>query len=98
MVGEGCVVVTVTGWVTVLGRVGGAGDVSVEVERVVIVGAVRVEVRVPIAALLPPPHDESAKPASASRTAAVASPGGRTRSTPMIISRRAALLSAPLGR
>jgi hypothetical protein len=88
MVGVGCVVVTVTvsGLVTVLGWVGGACDVSVEVVavgvvrvevvRVVIVGAVRVEVRVPIAALLPPPHDESAKPASASRIAAAASPDG----------------------
>jgi hypothetical protein len=110
IVGEGCVVVTVTvpGLVTVLGCVGGACDVSVgvvavavvrvEVVRVVLVGAVRVDVRVPIAALLPPPHDESAKPASASRIAAAASPDGRTRSTPAIISRRAGLLSGPLVR
>ena len=94
MVGEGCVVVTVTvfGLVTVLGCVGGACDVSVgvvrvEVVRVVIVGAVRVEVPVPIAALLPPPHDESTKPASASRIAAAVSPDGRTGSTLAIISR-----------
>jgi hypothetical protein len=110
IVGEGCVVVTVTvsGWVAVLGCVGGACDVSVgvvavavvrvEVVRVVIVGAVRVDVRVPIAALLPPPHDESAKPASASSIAAAASPDGRTGSTPVIISRRAGLLSGPLVR
>ena len=110
IVGEGCVVVTVTvsGWVTVLGCVGGTCDVSVgvvavrvvrvEVVRVVIVGAVRVDVRVPLAALSPPPHDESAKPANASRIAAAASPDGRTGSTPVIISRRAGLLSGPLVR
>jgi hypothetical protein len=100
IVGEGCVVVTVTvpGWVTVLGCVGGPCDVSVgivavgvvrvEVVRVVIVGVVRVEVRVPIAALLPLPHDESTKAASESRIAEPASPDGRGRSTPAIISRQ----------
>ncbi len=93
------VAVTVSGWVTVLGCVGGACDVSVgvvavrvvrvEVVRVVIVGAVRVDVRVPLAALLPPPHDESAKPANAGRIAAAASLDGRTLPTPPIIARLA---------
>jgi hypothetical protein len=90
-VGEGCVVVTVTvpGRVTVSGWVGGAWDVSVGVVvvvgvvavaivRVRAVGAVRVDVRVPTAALLPPPpHEESARPPNAIRIPAVASLTGR---------------------
>jgi hypothetical protein len=89
-VGEDCVVVTVTvlGRVTVSGWVGGAWDVSagvvvvgvvrVAIERVGVVGAVRVDVRVPTAALLPPPpHEESARPPNAIRIPAVASLTGR---------------------
>jgi hypothetical protein len=89
-VGDGCVVVTVTvlGRVTVSGCAGGACDVSVgvvvvgvvrvAVERVAVVGAVRVDVLVPTATLLPPPpHDESAKAPNAIRIAAVASLTGR---------------------
>jgi hypothetical protein len=73
-VGEGCVVVTVTvpGRVTVSGWVGDAWDVSVGVVvvvgvvavaivRVRVVGAVRVDVRVPTAALLPPRRTRRAR-------------------------------------
>jgi hypothetical protein len=88
-VGEGGVVVTVTvvGTVTVFAWGGGACDVSlgvvvvvpVAVERVGTVGIVRVDVRVPTAALLPPPHDESAKPPSPIRIPAAAALTGRVR-------------------
>jgi len=103
------VTVTVAGSVTVAASVGGgcevsvgvvgvvAGVVGVAVERVGSVGVVRVVVRVAIAAVLPPPpHDESAKPEIASRTAEAASPNGRAAFTTRMISRRPAL--PPKGR
>jgi hypothetical protein len=95
-VDEGCVVVTVTvpGRVTVSGWVGGAWDVSVGVVvvvgvvavaivRVRAVGAVRMDVRVPTAALLPPPpHEESARPPNAIRKDPRRRELDRTRSLP----------------
>jgi hypothetical protein len=98
-VGEGVVVVTVT--ISAWG--GGACDVSVGVVEVVgaavesdgAVGAVRVDARVPFAVPLPPPHDESAKPANAIRIPAVPTLTERVRCqaplprlyTPPIVSR-----------
>jgi hypothetical protein len=101
-VGEAVVVVTVT--VSAWG--GGACDVPVGVVDVVgapvesdgAVGTVRVDARVPFAVLLPPPHDESAKPPNAIRIPAVATLTGRVRCqaplargyTPAIVSREGA--------
>ena len=103
IVDDGGVVVTVT----MTDSDGGAGDVSagavgvvrVAVERVCVVESVRVDVRVPLAALLPPPHDESAKPPSATRIPAVATLRWRARCdaplaltcTSRILSRRSAV-------
>jgi hypothetical protein len=88
-VGEAGAVVTITvvGTVTVFAWGGGACDVSVgvvdvvrvAVERVGMVGTVPVAVRVPVAALLPPPHDESAKPPRAISIPAVATLTGCVR-------------------